>query len=46
VTLSHAFGPEPLWSLRLLESVFLEPVKITLATLVFGLAFRALRDRI
>lgn len=46
VTLSHAFGPEPLWSLRLLESVFLEPVKITLATLLFGLAFRALRDRV
>jgi predicted cation transporter len=46
VTLSHVFGPEPLWSLRLLESVFLEPVKITLATLVFGLAFRALRDRV
>jgi predicted cation transporter len=46
VSLSHAFGPERLWSLSLIESAFLEPVKITLATLVFGLAFRALRDRI
>jgi predicted cation transporter len=46
VTLSHAFGPERLWGLHLLESALIEPVKITVATLVFGLAFRALRDRI
>ena len=46
VSLSHAFGPERLLSLSLLESAFVEPVKITLATLVFGLAFRVLRDRI
>jgi predicted cation transporter len=46
VSLSHLFGPERLWDLTLLESAFIEPVKITLATLVFGLAFRALRDRI
>ena len=41
--LSHLLGPEPLLSLRLAESALLEPVKLTLATLVFGLAFRALR---
>lgn len=46
VTLSHALGPEPLWGLKLLESSLVEPVKITAATLIFGLAFRALRDRI
>jgi hypothetical protein len=33
--LSHLQGPEPLLSLRLAESAFLEPVKLTLATLVF-----------
>jgi predicted cation transporter len=46
VTLSHALGPEPLWGLPLLESSLVEPVKITVATLVFGLVFRALRDRV
>lgn len=46
VTLSHALGPEPLWGLRLLESSLVEPIKITVATLIFGLAFRALRDRV
>ena len=42
--LSHLLGPEPLLSLRLIESVFMEPVKITIATLIFGLAFRAIRE--
>jgi predicted cation transporter len=46
VSLSDAVGPERLWSLNLLESAFFEPVRITIATLVFGLAFRVLRDRI
>jgi predicted cation transporter len=46
VSLSHVFGPERLWDPRLIEAAFVEPVKITLATLVFGLAFRTLRDRI
>lgn len=41
--LSHLLGPEPLLSLRLVESALMEPVKLTLATLVFGLVFRALR---
>jgi predicted cation transporter len=41
---SHIFGPEPLISLSLIESAFLEPVKLTIATLVFGLAFRSIRD--
>jgi len=42
--LSHIFGPEPLLSLRLVESAALEPVKLTIATLLFGLIFRALRE--
>ena len=42
--LSHLLGPEPLLSLRLIESAFMEPVKITIATLIFGLAFRAIRE--
>jgi len=44
LALSHFLGPEPLITLRLIESAFLEPVKLTIATLVFGLAFRAVRD--
>ena len=44
LVLSHFLGPEPLLSLRLAESAFLEPVKLTIATLVFGLAFRAVRE--
>jgi predicted cation transporter len=42
--LSHLLGPEPLLTLRLVESAFMEPVKITVATLIFGLAFRAIRE--
>ena len=30
--------------MRLVESAFMEPVKITIATLIFGLAFRAMRE--
>ena len=41
--LSHLLGQEPLLSLQLVESALLEPVKLTLATLAFGLVFRALR---
>lgn len=44
LTLSHLLGPEPLWNLRLIESAFMEPVKLTLATLLFGLIFRAIRE--
>ena len=44
LSLSHLLGPEPLLNLRLIESAFLEPVKITIATLIFGLAFRAVRE--
>ncbi len=43
VTLSHLFGPERIWSVRLLESALVEPVKLSLATLLFGLVFRAFR---
>ena len=42
--LSHLLGPEPLLTMRLVESAFMEPVKITIATLIFGLAFRAIRE--
>jgi len=41
---SHLLGPEPLLNLRLIESALVEPVKITIATLLFGLAFRAIRE--
>jgi len=41
---SHWLGPEPLLNLHLMESAFMEPVKITIATLLFGLAFRAIRE--
>lgn len=41
---SHWLGPERLVTLQLAESALLEPVKLTIATLVFGLVFRALRE--
>jgi len=41
---SHLLGPEPLLNLRLIESALMEPVKLTLATLAFGLAFRSIRE--
>jgi predicted cation transporter len=44
LALSHTLGPEPLMNLRLAESALLEPVKITLATLLFGMVFRAFRE--
>jgi predicted cation transporter len=44
LTLSHMFGPEPLVNLPLVESALLEPVKLTIATLVFGLVFRVMRE--
>lgn len=44
VTLSHVFGPERLWTFHLMESSLVEPVKITLATLLFGFLFRAFRE--
>jgi len=43
ITLSHLLGPELLWNMRLAEAAFMEPVRITIATLIFGLAFRAIR---
>ncbi len=43
VLLSHLLGQERLVTLRLAEEALLEPVRITLATLLFGLAFRAVR---
>lgn len=43
LVLSHLLGPEPLLTIQLIESAFLEPINLTIATLVFGLAFRAIR---
>ncbi len=42
--LSHFLGPEPLLSWDLIESAFMEPVKLAIATLLFGLLFRAVRE--
>ncbi len=41
---SHWIGPERLISFHLIEAALLEPVKLTIATLVFGLVFRAVRE--
>jgi predicted cation transporter len=43
VTASHALGTGALWTPSLIESALVEPVKLTLATLVFGFIFRTLR---
>ena len=43
VTASHFLGSEALWTSGLVKSALLEPVKLTLATLVFGIIFRMLR---
>jgi len=42
--LSHYLGPELLLNLRLIKSAFVDPVKITIATLFFGIVFRAVRE--
>jgi predicted cation transporter len=44
VTLSHVFGPRRSWSFRLVESALVEPIKITVATFLFGFLFRAFRE--
>jgi predicted cation transporter len=41
---SHWLGPERLINLHIIESALLEPVKLTIATLVFGLIFRSIRE--
>lgn len=46
VTSSHFAGPEPIWNLSLIESSITEPIKISLATLVFGLLFRVFQEAI
>jgi len=43
VTLTH-FEGEPLWSGHLIKEALIEPIKISAATLVFGLLFRAIRN--
>lgn len=43
LVISHLAGPEPLLTIRRIESAFREPINLTIATLVFGLAFRAVR---
>ncbi len=42
--LSHLLGPEPLLSWKFIESALREPVKLAIATLLFGLVFRAMRE--
>jgi predicted cation transporter len=44
LTISHLLGPEPLWTIRVAKEAFLEPVSITIATLIFGLIFRVIRS--
>jgi len=43
VTASHKLGPEAVWTPALIESALLEPIKLTLATFVFGVIFRMIR---
>jgi len=42
----HLLCAVPLLHIRLAVAAFVETVKITLAALVFGLAFRALREHL
>lgn len=44
ITVSHSLGVEPIWKLELLTSALIEPVKLTVATLIFGLLFRRFRE--
>ncbi|MDA8239776.1 MAG: DUF1646 family protein [Nitrospiraceae bacterium] len=43
VTAAHAMGPKAVWTPDLVESALAEPIKLTLATLIFGGLFRAFR---
>jgi predicted cation transporter len=44
LTLSHLLGPEPLIGPGLIGSALLEPINLTIATLLFGIAFRGIRE--
>src|SRR3990172_5788123 len=44
VTVSHFMGTEPAWNGHLVLEALVEPIKISVATLLFGLAFRAVRE--
>ena len=44
VTASHYLGAEACWTRSLVESSLVEPVKLTVATLIFGIIFRMLRE--
>jgi len=44
VTSSHFLGPEAVWTPALIESSLIEPIKLTLATFLFGIVFRLGRD--
>lgn len=44
ITVSHSLGSEPIWSLELVKSSLLEPIKLAVATLVFGFLFRMFRE--
>lgn len=43
VTASHLLGPEAVWTSGLIESCLVEPLGLTVATLVFGILFRMFR---
>jgi predicted cation transporter len=43
VTAAHTMGPRAVWTPELIKSALAEPIKLTLATLVFGLLFGAFR---
>ncbi|MCL4477572.1 MAG: DUF1646 domain-containing protein [Deltaproteobacteria bacterium] len=43
LTLSHIFGTEPAFSLKLVWTSIIAPVKLVIATLVFGLLFKMYR---
>ncbi|MGQ9744910.1 MAG: DUF1646 family protein [Dissulfurimicrobium sp.] len=44
LTFSHVLGPVPLWNADLIRSSLVEPIKLSVATLIFGFLFRAFRD--
>jgi predicted cation transporter len=44
VTASHFLGAEACWTWSLVESSLVEPVKLTVATLIFGIIFRMLQE--
>lgn len=44
LTFSHLFGPHPMWGYKLLVSSIIEPIKLAVATLIFGFIFKLFRE--